>query len=126
MAGDRPQPGMPERTGGGWHFSRRKGVKAGQGKTKLVLALSAPLIAQLRAHRRQQAAERLTAGAPWQDWDLVFCTPDGTPVDSRDDWQTGGHSSRGPESGTPGYTTPAIQPQINGCAARDLNPEPAD
>jgi len=77
----------PQRTGGDWHFTRRKGVKAGQGKAKLVLALPAPLIAQLRSHRRAQAAERLTAGAAWQDWDLVFATPTGTPIDSRDDWE---------------------------------------
>jgi integrase len=76
----------PQRTGGGWHFTRRKGVKPGQGKAKLVLALPPLLIKQLRAHRRQQAAERLTAGAAWQDWDLVFCTTTGTPIDSRDDW----------------------------------------
>ena len=77
----------PQRVGGGWHFTRRKGVKAGRGKAKLVLALPAPLIAQLRTHHRQQAAERLTAGAAWQDWDLVFCTPIGMPIDSRDDWE---------------------------------------
>jgi hypothetical protein len=71
----------------GWHFTRRKGVKPGQGNAKLVLALPAPLLARLRAHRRDQAAERLTAGASWQDWDLVFCTPTGTPVDSRDHWE---------------------------------------
>jgi integrase len=39
------------------------------------------------AHIRQQAAERLTAGAAWQGWDLVFCTPFGAPIDSRDDWE---------------------------------------
>jgi hypothetical protein len=77
----------PQRIGGGWHFSRRKGVKAGQGKGKLVLSLPAPLIDQLRTHRRQRAAERLTAGAAWQDWDLVFCTTLGAPIDSRDDWE---------------------------------------
>ena len=77
----------PQRIGGGWHFTRRKGVKAGRGKAKLVLALPAPLIAQLRSHHRLQAAERLTAGAAWQDWDLVFCTPIGAPIDSRDDWE---------------------------------------
>lgn len=76
----------PRRTGGGWEFTRRKGVKAGQGKAKLLLALPAPLVDQLKAHRRQQAAERLAAGAAWQDWDLVFCTPFGAPIDSRDDW----------------------------------------
>ena len=76
----------PQRAGGDWRFSRRKGVKAGQGKAKLILVLPAPLIAELRAHRRQQAAERLAAGAAWRDWDLVFCTPTGAPVDSRSDW----------------------------------------
>jgi site-specific recombinase XerD len=76
----------PQRTGGGWQFTRRKGVKPGRGKAKLVLALPAPLVAQLRAHRREQAAERLAAGEDWQDWDLVFCTPIGAPIDSRDDW----------------------------------------
>ncbi len=75
----------PERTGGGWHFSRRKGVKPGRGQAKLVLALPAPLITQLRAYRRHQAAERLAAGPAWEDWDLVFCTPIGMPIDSRDD-----------------------------------------
>jgi integrase len=77
----------PDRVGGGWHFTRRKGVKPGRGKAKLVLALPAPLVTQLRAHRRTQAAERLAAGAAWQDWDLVFCTPVGTPIDSREDWE---------------------------------------
>jgi integrase len=76
----------PQRTGGGWHFTRRKGVKAGQGKAKLVLALPAPLITQLRAHRRQQEAGRRVAGTAWLDWDLVFCTVTGAPIDSRDDW----------------------------------------
>ena len=77
----------PERAGGGWHFTRRKGVRAGRGTAKLTLALPRPLIAQLRAHRSQQNAERLAAGAAWEDWDLVFCTPAGTPIDSRNDWE---------------------------------------
>ncbi len=76
----------PQRTGGGWHFTRRKGVKPGQGKAKLVLALPAPLVKQLRNHRREQAADRLAAGSAWEDLDLVFCTPTGAPIDSRDDW----------------------------------------
>jgi hypothetical protein len=76
----------PQRTGGDWQFTRRKGVKPGKGKAKLVLALPPPLITQLRAHRRDQAAERLAAGEAWQDHDLVFCTPVDTPIDSRDDW----------------------------------------
>jgi hypothetical protein len=76
----RPCPGgcishaqeCPQRIGGGWQIFRRKGVTAGKGKAKLVLALPAPLVTQLRAHRRDQAVERLAAGEAWQDWDLVF------------------------------------------------------
>jgi hypothetical protein len=77
----------PQRTGGGWQFTHRKGVKAGRGTSKLVLALPAPLVAQLRAHHRRQAAEHLTAGSAWQDLDLVFCTRTGAPMDPRDDWE---------------------------------------
>jgi site-specific recombinase XerD len=76
----------PRRAAGGWHFTRRKGVKLGRGNAKLILALPAPLIAQLRAHRRRQHAERLAAGASWEDWDLVFCSPAGAPIDPHDDW----------------------------------------
>jgi len=76
----------PQRTGGGWHFTRRKGVKPGQGNAKLVLAIPAPLVTQLRAQRRCQNAERLAAGAAWEDWDLVFCSPAGAPLDPHDDW----------------------------------------
>lgn len=35
----------PQRTGGEWKFSRRKGVKAGRATAKLILALPDPLIA---------------------------------------------------------------------------------
>jgi hypothetical protein len=78
----------PQRTAGGWHFTRRKGVKPGRGNAKLVLALPASLITQLRAHHRLQAAERFAAGASWEDWDLVFCSPTGSPIDPHDDWSS--------------------------------------
>jgi integrase len=77
----------PQRTGGGWHFTRRKGVKPGRGQAKLILTLPTPLVTQLRAHRREQNAERLAAGTTWTDWDLVFCSPSGAPVDPHDDWE---------------------------------------
>ena len=77
----------PQRTGGGWHFTRRKGVKPGKGQAKLVLTLPLPLTAQLREHRRQQTAQRLAAGPAWGDWDLVFCTPAGGPINTHDDWE---------------------------------------
>jgi len=41
-------------------------------------------IAALRAHRKRQAAERLTAGEDWHDNNLVFCHPDGRQY-TRDD-----------------------------------------
>lgn len=77
----------PQRVGGGWQFVRRKGVKAGKGRAKLILALPSPLVAQLRAHRRRQNAERLAAGGSWEDWDLVFCSPSGAPIGPREDWE---------------------------------------
>jgi integrase len=38
----------------------------------------------LRAHRTRQLQDRLLAGADWrgEDWDLVFCTTRGTPIES--------------------------------------------
>jgi site-specific recombinase XerD len=41
----------------------------------------------LRAHFANQAAERKAAGDTWQDWDLVWCRPDGRPIDAHDDWE---------------------------------------
>jgi len=76
----------PQRTGGGWFFARRKGVKPGRGTATLILALPQPLVADLRAHRKAQLAARMTAGAAWQDWDLVFCGPHGGPLSAEDDW----------------------------------------
>jgi site-specific recombinase XerD len=41
-------------------------------------------------HRAQwiaQKADRLAAADLWEEHDLVFCGPDGRPVDPRDDWQ---------------------------------------
>ena len=50
------------------------------------MAIPEPLIPLLKAHKAAQAAERLAAGTVWEDWDLVFCRPDGRPIDPRDDW----------------------------------------
>jgi integrase len=40
-----------------------------------------PLVDLLRAHRRQQAAERLRVGVEWEDSGLVFTTKSGRPID---------------------------------------------
>ena len=41
----------------------------------------------LRAHRDQQTAERQLAANEWREHGLVFCQPDGAPLDPRADWQ---------------------------------------
>jgi integrase len=59
-----------------WRSARRGGdVKTPQSRRSLVLPRRAATA--LRAHRKRQAAERLTAGGDWQDHGLVFCHPDG-------------------------------------------------
>ena len=53
-------------------------------RSRRVLQLPKQVAASLKAHHRQQAADRLQAGEAWQDHDLVFCRADGTPLDR---WQ---------------------------------------
>lgn len=52
------------------------------------IALPGPLLAELKAHRTAQNAERLAAGSWWVDGDYVFAKPDGRPYDGKDDWRT--------------------------------------
>ena len=49
-------------------------------RSRRVLQLPKQVAASLKAHHRQQAADRLQAGEAWQDHDLVFCRADGTPL----------------------------------------------
>lgn len=56
-------------------------------KSRRTIALPAALTSQLRAHRKEQNAERLAAGSWWTDHGLVFTTDSGAPVDPRRDWQ---------------------------------------
>ena len=59
-----------------WRSASRTGdVKTPKSKRSLVLPQRA--VAALQAHRKRQAAERLAAGAAWQDNNLVFCHEDG-------------------------------------------------
>jgi len=72
-----------------WRSARRGGeVKTPKSRRSLILSKRA--VAALRAHRKRQAAERLTAGEDWQDNNLVFCQPDGRPY-TRDalNWRFG-------------------------------------
>lgn len=63
------------RAGGGWYFGEPK-----TSRSRRTIPLPASLVRQLAAHRREQAAVRLKAGAEYQNNDLVFATSEGTPV----------------------------------------------
>ncbi|MER6512066.1 tyrosine-type recombinase/integrase [Nonomuraea sp. NPDC001636] len=40
----------------------------------------------LRLHQEAQQAEKEAAGERWQDYDLVWCHPDGRLIDAGQDW----------------------------------------
>lgn len=61
--------------------SVRKGGDTKTRKSRRTLALPAPVVAALRAHREAQEAEREAAGARWPDTDLVFRTRSGERLD---------------------------------------------
>jgi site-specific recombinase XerD len=71
----------PKRKGGGLVFRE---IKERRHKT---VRLAPELTAIMRAHRVEQARERLAAANMWEDHDLVFCQSDGRPIDPRADWQ---------------------------------------
>ncbi len=52
-------------------------------KSRRTIPLPASIVSALKSHRIAQLEERLFAGDRWQDWDLVFCTTIGTPLDPR-------------------------------------------
>ena len=56
-------------------------------RRRKTVALPPELARALRAHKARQAAERLAAANVWEDHDLVWCQPNGKPIDSRADWQ---------------------------------------
>lgn len=49
------------------------------------IALPLPLVESLKAHRAAHLAERLAAGPLWEGHGLVFCQPNGRPLDPRSD-----------------------------------------
>ena len=100
----------PQRTGGGWHFTRRKGVKPGKGQAKLVLTLPLPLTAQLREHRRQQTAQRLAPGRPGKTGIWSSAHPPAARSIPTTTGKTGGNCSLRPKSGPHGYTMRATRP----------------
>lgn len=57
-------------------------TKTKSGQRTVVLTDDA--IRELKAHRKLQAQEKLLLGEAYQDHNLVFCKPDGTPLDPRE------------------------------------------
>ena len=70
----------PARSGGGLVF---RDIKE---RRRKMVPLAPEVVALLRAHKAEQAAARLAAGSAWSDQGLVFCGPQGQPVDPRADW----------------------------------------
>jgi integrase len=71
----------PHRTGGGLTLAELKSAKS-----RRAIAVPLPLMAALRSHRAAQLAERMAAGTAWQDNGLVWCQPNGRPINPRADW----------------------------------------
>ncbi|WP_211245718.1 tyrosine-type recombinase/integrase [Actinomadura oligospora] len=71
----------PQRQGGEAVFRRRKG------KRKPILICPPELLPQLREHRDRQRAERARMGDAWEEWGLIFCQPNGRPLDRTEDWK---------------------------------------
>jgi integrase len=73
---------------------RDGGIVMGEPKSmagKRSLALPPPLVAMLRVHRKEQAAEQLLAGDSWKPHGLVFCQSNGKPLGPEDHsraWKT--------------------------------------
>jgi integrase len=58
-----------------WSFEEPKTARS-----RRTVFLPAPLLNKLAAHKREQAAARLKAGASWHAYGLVFCSEEGTPL----------------------------------------------
>jgi integrase len=71
----------PQRTGGGLQLAELK-----SDKSRRTIALPAPLVQALRAHRAGQLKERMIAGSIWHDGEYVWCQSTGRPIDAHADW----------------------------------------
>ncbi|WP_433242588.1 tyrosine-type recombinase/integrase [Streptosporangium sp. CA-135522] len=72
---------MPPWPSGGFSKTRRRPLRG-----KRTIAVPPPLVVLPGLHRQAQKIEWGAAGEKWQDWDLVWCMPDGSPIDAKDDW----------------------------------------
>lgn len=66
---------------GGWRFDRPKG------KRRRAVPIPVQLIPTLRKHFADLDDERKAAGDAWEEWDLVWCQPNGRPIDPHVDWE---------------------------------------
>jgi integrase len=62
-------------------------VKTDYSRRKITLATTT--VEALKAHRARQLPERLAMGPEWEDWELVFCTTIGTPLNGKNLLQRG-------------------------------------
>lgn len=63
------------RKGGEWYYGEPKTARS-----RRTVPFPASILSALQEHKRGQAAERLKAGAAYQNNGLVFATPDGRPI----------------------------------------------
>jgi integrase len=56
-------------------------------RRRKTIRLAPELVAALRVQHAEQEAERTVAGSTWEDHGLVFCQPNGRPLDYSADWQ---------------------------------------
>jgi len=71
------------------------------------IALSPAMVALLRQHKAQQAAERLKAGNRWRDHGHVFTTVEGAPVEPQNVLRTVREAAR--KAGLPGVTVHSLR-----------------
>lgn len=80
-------PGRQGRSTGGVGLAQaRQEVHQTEGQGQTVHRPTSSLIVLLKRLQEAQRLEREAAGGRWQDWDLVWCTQDGNPIDAGDDW----------------------------------------
>jgi integrase len=71
----------PQRQGGGLVLRE---IKERRHK---IIPVPPELVAILREHQQAQGLERALAAETWSEHHLVFCQPNGQPIDPRNDWQ---------------------------------------
>jgi site-specific recombinase XerD len=65
----------------------RLDIRAAKGGRKRAVPIPPELVEPLRQHLASHDAERQAAGDAWDDRDLVWCGPEGQPIDPHDDWE---------------------------------------